>query len=151
MFKELTSEENEGLYRLPVYLTLLSISHPGKLDRHEREVAQKLAHTRTFSSHPDLHDYYREVEKRFQANIDAIEAVLPPTKEEKEAWTLNRVRHDEKALEKIKDHLFQFRLAKSIYSFPDHLPNMDNRLWEKFVLPVFMAYLERYNKKPVVG
>lgn len=151
MFTELTTEEKEGIYRLPVYLTLLSISHPGKLEPREREVAQKLAHTRTFSSHPDLHNYYREVESRFQANIDAIEALLPSTKEEKEAWTMERVKHAEKALEKIKDHLLQFRLAKSIYSFPDHLPNMDDRLWEKFVLPVFMGYLERYKKKSVAG
>jgi len=77
-FRKLSPEELIFLYKAPVLVSVLAASSDNKINQTQKEEALKLAHLKTFTARIQLLYYYKEVEKRFKENFEALEKQFSP-------------------------------------------------------------------------
>lgn len=140
---ELSEEEKDLLYKAPViFAALAAVSSDGKITPKERAKAVKLAHLRTYTSPPFLHDYYQRVDSLFEAEFEKIEAALPADENTQKAVLQEKMNEIRPILEKL-DKDYSIHLTQSLKSFSRHIFNSDSHFLEYFILPVIMNELEK--------
>jgi len=92
-FKKLTPEELDLLLNATIFVSLLAASSDSEIFEEEKADAIKLAHLRTFTSDPALHEYYKEVEKTFAEKIEDFDKKLPKGSEERGIILREKLNH----------------------------------------------------------
>jgi len=134
-FGKLTLKEKESLLKLPVYISLLAGSGEGILDEAEKKAALNFANVKSFSCHTTLKDFYREVDRTFENNLELINAELPKEKAEREA----AIRKEQVRLQRLVLKLgrqYAARLQKSMKSFSEHVHKAHHSVMMDFILPL---------------
>ena len=135
VFKNLSKKENDILLKFPAYISLLAANGDGIMDDEEKKVAMKISHTKTFSCDPFLEDYYREADKVFEQNIEAIDKELPKEIYHREAalkkslYAIERI-----ALKLGKDYSSAMNI--SMRSFTEHVSKAHHNIFVDFVFPL---------------
>jgi hypothetical protein len=73
-FEQLNKEEQEFLYKIPVYITFLVAGSDNEIDSKERDWAERLVEFRATRNESDLVSYYNEVENVWEANFQELAA-----------------------------------------------------------------------------
>lgn len=129
--------DRDILLRAPSVVALLAaVSDDGEVSESEKAESVKLAHLRTYTSKPILHNYYREVDAVFETHFDNILAQLPEGWKEKERFLENRLLNLDPVLLKL-DKVYAEELVTSLKSFAKHVFKSNSNFLQNFLLPIF--------------
>lgn len=129
--------DRDILLRAPAIVALLAaISDDGEVSENERAEAVKLAHLRTYTSKPILHNYYKEVDQVFETHFEDILKKLPSEWKEKERFLENRLLNLDPVLLKL-DKVYADELITSLKSFAKHVFKSNSNFLQNFLLPIF--------------
>ena len=129
------------ILRAPAVVALLAaVSDDGIVSEGEKTDAIRLAHLRTYTSKPILHNYYKEVDKCFKDDFDNILAQLPEDWKEKERFLENRLTNLDPVLQKL-DSVYAEELITSLKSFAKHVFKSNSNFLQNFLLPIFTIKL----------
>lgn len=134
-FKELTESEYKALLKFPAYISLLAANSDGILDEAEKKSAIKFSHIKTYSSDPQLAQFYNEADKVFGNNIQQLNTDLPLGKKQREAAIKKELLNLEKIVLKLgKD--YTSAMHRSMNSFKDHISQAHHSVLMDFVFPI---------------
>ncbi len=140
VFENITEEQKNALLKFPAYIALLASDNDGKLDKSELEESIHFTHIRTFSSDPLLATFYKEADKVFKENIEALNDALPTAKKERE----QTIKAELEKLEPILNMLgtkYASVMHKSMESYANHVSKAHNNVLESFVIPFYIKGL----------
>lgn len=141
--EQLNETDRKTLLRAPSLVAILAaISDDGKVSKQEKAASIKLAHFRTYTSHPLLHNYYTEVDKVFEKYFEEALAELPEDWKAKESFIEEKLAALADVLPKVNS-VYAKTLVKSLESFARHVFKSNSSFLEYFVLPVFMNRVEQ--------
>lgn len=135
LFENLSENEKEALLKFPVYLSLLAANWNDKLDDVEKQSAINFAHTKTFSCHHLLTEFYYEADKVFEKNIVQIDNDLPKDKEGRDAAIKKELSELEKLVLKLGQEYISI-MHDSMKSFKDHVSKAHNNVIVNFIFPI---------------
>jgi len=69
-FENLSEQELDLMLNIPVLITILIAGADNDIDQDEQSWAKKLTTYRQFTEKPVLQEYYKEVNKNFEANLN---------------------------------------------------------------------------------
>ena len=134
---KLDSIDRGIILRAPAIVALLgAVSDDGVVSADEKADAVRLAHLRTYTSKPILHNYYKEVDKCFENDFDNILAQLPEDWKGKERFLENRLTNLDPVLQKL-DPVYAEELVSSLKSFAKHVFKSNSNFLQNFLLPIF--------------
>lgn len=133
-FKDLTVQQKQALVKFPAYASFLATSD-SKLDEAEKLVAIKFAHTKSFSCHPILAEFYRESETAFEQNLLQIESSLPKDNKSRELAIKKELAVLEKILLKLGKE-YVTAMHHSMTTFKNHVARAHHSVIEDFILPI---------------
>jgi hypothetical protein len=133
-FIELTTPQRQALVKYPAYVSFLAATD-NKLDQDEKMVAIKFAHTKSFSCHPILAEFYKESESVFEENLKQIESSLPKDKKSRNLMIKKEMVILEKILLKL-GHEYVTALHHSMKTFKNHVSKAHHSVIEDFLLPI---------------
>lgn len=111
---------------------LAAIADDGTVDDAEKASAIKLAQQRTYSSKEILHDFYKEVDANFEADLNeeltALENVDSKSKKQYLRDQLNKI---QPILDKLSND-FAYHYAESQESFAKHIFKANNNMFMHF-------------------
>ncbi|HVA98180.1 MAG TPA: hypothetical protein VNG53_04740 [Bacteroidia bacterium] len=145
-FKKLTPEELDLLLNATIFVSLLAASSDSEIFEEEKADAIKLAHLRTFTSDPALHEYYKEVEKTFAEKIEDFDKKLPKGSEERGIILREKLNHINKILPKLgEDYAEAFH--RSLNSYARHVSVSHRNAVEFFFIPMNIDGITNQRKK----
>jgi hypothetical protein len=148
---KLNPDDREILLRAPAVVAILAaLSADGEVSKNEKAESIKLAHLRTYTSDPILHNYYKEVDKNFESYFDEIMAMLPEGEQEKEDFLEAKLVELRAVLPKMND-IYAISLTSSLRTFAKHVFKTNSSFLEYFILPVFMNKIEKESFDPKIG
>tara|TARA_B110001469_G_C9488042_1_gene244353 strand:+ start:161 stop:628 length:468 start_codon:yes stop_codon:yes gene_type:complete len=125
------------ILRAPAVVALLAaVSDDGEVSEDEKAASVRLAHLRTYTSEPILHNYYKEVDKCFISDFETILAQLPKDWKDKERFLENRLTNLDPVLQKLDD-VYAEELVASLKSFAKHVFKSNSNFLQNFLLPIF--------------
>jgi hypothetical protein len=133
-FNDLTVLQKQALVKFPAYVSFLA-AIDSKLDEAEKMVAIKFAHTKSFSCHPILAEFYRESESAFENNLMQIEISLPNDKKSRELAIKKELAILEKILQKLGRE-YVLAMHHSMKTFKNHVAKAHHSVIEDFLLPI---------------
>lgn len=145
MYQKLNKKDRELLLKAPVYMSLLAAQHDGTLLPKERNAALKLSHIKTFSSSVELQDYFKDVEKSFEENLNSLDKSLPAGFEERKKTIEKKLLKIKNILDRI-EYNYATKLTKNLNSFLKHVYKTHSNLYEVIVLPLFFDYINKNNR-----
>lgn len=149
--EKLSKEDRDILLKAPAVVAILAaISDDGEVSKHEKSESIKLSHLRTFTSEPILQNYYKESEKVFEENFDAVMSQLPTEWSDKEKFLEAELEELKHVLPKLND-VYAKDLVNSLKSFAKHVFKSNASFLDYFVLPVFMNKVEKESFDPEIG
>lgn len=129
--------DRDILLRAPSVVALLAaVSDDGEVSDNEKAASVRLAHLRTYTSKPILHNYYKEVDKVFEEHFENILSQLPEDWKEKERFLENRLLNLDPVLLKL-DKVYADELISSLKSFAKHVFKSNSNFLQNFLLPIF--------------
>jgi len=129
--------DRDILLRAPAVVALLAaVSDDGEVSESEIAASVKLAHLRTYTSKPILHNYYSKVDEVFEQHFNDILAQLPEEWKEKERFLENRLLNLDPVLLKL-DSIYAEELITSLKSFAKHVFKSNSNFLQSFLLPIF--------------
>lgn len=148
---KLSPEDRNILLKAPAVVAILAaISDDGEVSKNEKAEAVKLAHLRTYTSKPLLHNYYQKVDEHFEEYFDEIMAGLPSAWEEKEAYLEGMIAELNTVLPKV-DKVYAETLVLSLKTFAKHVFKSNSSFLENFILPMFMTKMDKEGFDPKIG
>ena len=146
--EKLSQEDRETLLRAPVLVALLAaISDDGEVSSSEKSESIKLAHFRTYTSKPILHNFYKAVDPVFEAHFDEELAKLPEEWEAKQNYLETELLTLNTVLPKLNS-VYAEELITSLKSFARHVFRSNSNFLQHFVLPIFTTKLNNeFNPK----
>ncbi len=149
--EKLNDEDRKVILRAPAIVAILAaISDDGQVSEGEKAESVKLAHLRTYTSAPILHNYYQRVDAHFEDNFNDIMSRLPESWEEKEAFLKSRVEAINSILPKLND-IYAKELVLSLRSFSKHVFKSNSSFLEFFILPMLMNKVDQEGFDPKIG
>lgn len=133
-FNDLTVQQKQALVKFPAYVSFLAATD-SKLDEAEKMAAIKFAHTKSFSCHPILAEFYRESETAFENNLMQIEISLPKDKKSRVLAIKKELVILEKILLKL-GHEYVTAMHHSMKTFKYHVSRAHHSVIEDFILPI---------------
>jgi hypothetical protein len=133
-FNDLTVQQKQALVKFPAYVSFLAATD-SKLDEAEKLVAIKFAHTKSFSCHPILADFYKESETAFENNLMQIESSLPKDKKSRDLAIKKEMVILEKILLKLGNE-YVIAMHHSMKTFKNHVSRAHHSVIEDFILPI---------------
>jgi hypothetical protein len=135
-YKDLPENEREQLLKFPAYISLLAANyHNNGMDQKEKETAIEFTHIETFSSNPQLRDFFEEAEKNFEKTITLLNDQLPKKKKEREVM----IRAELGKLGKILSQLgteYSSAMLESMEAYKKHIAHAHDSLMEYLVFPI---------------
>ena len=134
-FEKLTTEEQNLLFKAPVFVSLLASCSFNEINKFQKADAIKLSHFKTFTAGQLLQPYYAEVEKHFEEQFEAGIRKYFPFNEAK--------RNDLKTeLEKVNlviaklDKEYSQELRESLEGYAMHVKKAAHSVFQDFIFPV---------------
>jgi hypothetical protein len=112
-FTELSQEETDLMYSLPIYVAVLIAGADGKIDDSELKKAISIAGHKTKKARKDLLDYYREVNTDYEDKLKMTIANLPSDHKTREKLLIEEISKVNAIFKKI-DKAFAVKLYASI-------------------------------------
>ena len=141
-FANLTENEYEMLLKFPAYISLLAANRDGILDDAEKKSAIKLAHIKTYTSDPLLIDFFDEVDKSFENDIEQLDLELPKGKENRDEAIRSELLKLEMILLKTGEEYFT-AMHESMRSFKEHVSKAHHNVLVDFVFPLQIKGLRK--------
>jgi hypothetical protein len=133
-FNDLTAQQKQALVKFPAYVSFLAATD-SKLDEAEKMVAIKFAHTKSFSCHSILAEFYKESESVFEENLSQIEKSLPKDKISRDLVIKKELVILEKILAKLGNE-YVSAMHHSMKTFKTHISRAHHSVIEDFILPI---------------
>ena len=133
-FNDLTVQQKQALIKFPAYVSFLAATD-SKLDKAEKMAAIKLAHTKSFSCHTILAEFYKASEISFEHNLMQIERSLPKDKKSRDLAIKKELAILEKILLKL-GHEYVKAMHHSMKTFKYHVSRAHHSVIEDFILPI---------------
>jgi hypothetical protein len=144
-FDGLSDEEYTQILDIPVWLALMaSYAGDGKVSKHEKAEAIKLAHLRTFTSSNTLHEYYKKVDARFEERFETLLKRIPDKEDDRLAYLEAQVKRAHAMLKNLDKDTASL-LEESLVSFYEHVFNADKSFFQYFALPVISNRLDNFS------
>ena len=134
-WKDLNEHDKTQLLRFPAYISLLASTAEGGIDRQETDAAIKLSHIKTFAGDPELHGFYKAVDKDFEKQLIDLDKELPHTAKERKTVIVERLRRLETVLTKL-DKRYASLLRHSMHAYKDHVSKAHRNILEYFIFPL---------------
>lgn len=134
-FNVLSDAEQEILLKAPVWISVLASCTYKTINAAQKEDAIQLSHFKTFTAHPLLLPYYREVEKIFRREFDATVARYYPFAAESISELKKKVSEVNKISEKL-DPDYRSILLKSFQKYETHVKRAGHSVFEDFIFPI---------------
>ena len=119
-FEDLSQEEEELMYSLPIYVSVLIAGADGKIDNNEIKKAVSLANLKKKKARQDLLEYYSHVYRDFEDKIKVTIANLPMGSKERESILIEDIKKANDVFEKI-DKRFATKLYASLKDMALHI------------------------------
>ena len=119
-FENLSQEEEELMYSLPIYVSVLIAGADGKIDDNEIKKAVSLAGLKKKKARKDLLEYYSHVYMDFEDKIKVTIANLPIGSKERENILIEDIKKANDVFEKI-DNKFATKLYASLKDMAIHI------------------------------
>ena len=119
-FENLNPEEEELMYSLPIYVSVLIAGADGKIDNNEIKKAVSLANLKKKKARKDLLEYYSHVYRDFEDKIKVTIANLPMGSKERESILIEDIKKANDVFEKI-DKKFASKLYASLKETAMHI------------------------------
>jgi hypothetical protein len=119
-FANLSQEEEELMYSLPIYVSVLIAGADGKIDGAEIKKAVSLAGLKKKKARKDLLEYYNHVNTDFEDKIKVTIANLPLNQKEREEILIEDIKKSNDAFQKI-DKKFAIKLYASLKETANHI------------------------------
>jgi NADH dehydrogenase/NADH:ubiquinone oxidoreductase subunit G len=133
-FEKLTASEQDVLLKAPAIVSLLAASATGQINEWEKTDAIKLAHLKTYSANPLLIPYYKEAEKVFERNFEAMAKKYAPFDEPKRAMMQDEIEDVNDVIAKLDD-AFAIALHTSLAGYAEHVKKAYKGLVVNFLFP----------------
>ena len=135
LMEPLTMDEQEQLYKLPAYISLLAAHHDGGIDKAEKKAAIKLSHIKTYACNPILAAFYDEADKVFEQNIAALDNALPKEREAREQAIKREVAKLNTIIGKLGPE-YAAAMHEGMRSFTRYVSKAHNSVFEYFLFPM---------------
>ena len=142
-FEKLTIQEQELLLKAPVLLSVLASCSNHGINKTQKADAIKLAHIKTFTAVALLQPYYREVEKTFRENFEAVAAAYYPFDEKKRDDLKKEVSKVQEIIEKL-DLTYGGALSKSLERYATHVKRATHTIFQDFMFPIIILDLTHH-------
>ncbi len=141
-FKDLNEKEKEQLLLFPSYISLAASTVGEGIDEKEKKAAIKLTHVKTFSSDPELTNFYKSAEQVFEKNIISLANALPHNKEQRLIAINEKLNQLEPIMKKLEPR-YASLLKHSMQSYKNHVTNAHRSVLEYFIFPVHIDGLTK--------
>jgi len=112
ILNNLTEEEKEELYLVPVWVSILIAGADNKIDRTEINKAIKIAKEKQEKESTILVDYYRKVAKKFEVNLKGYITLMPKNEDQRMRFLLEKLERVNYFFTKLeKDIAYQLYLS----------------------------------------
>jgi len=139
-FEKLKQEDRDLLLKAPVLVSIIAAHGHHEMNKKKKADAIKLAHLKTFTAVPLLQPYYKEVEKNFEQNFEALEKKYSPFDEGKMQELQQEVCKVNAVLSKM-DQVFAGTLHWSLGKYAAHVKKADRGVVESFFMPFLIPGL----------
>ena len=119
-FENLNQKEEELMYSLPIYVSVLIAGADGEIDNNEIKKAVSLANLKKKKARKDLLEYYSHVYRDFEDKIKVTIANLPNDSKERESILIEDIKKANDVFEKI-DKKFATKLYASLKDMAVHI------------------------------
>jgi hypothetical protein len=119
-FEDLSEDERELMYSLPIYVSVLIAGADGKIDAVEVKKAVSLSDIKKLKARKDLLDYYNHVSTDYEDKIKMTIANLPVGQKEREKILVDHLKSVNEVLKKI-DKPFAIKLYASLKEIAKHI------------------------------
>ncbi len=119
-FEDLSEDERELMYSLPIYVAVLIAGADGKIDAVEVKRAVSLSDIKKLKARKDLLDYYNHVNTDYEDKIKMTIANLPVGQKEREKILIDHLMSVNEVLKKI-DKPFAIKLYASLKEIAKHI------------------------------
>jgi len=133
-FEKLTASEQDVLLKAPAIVSLLAASSTGQINEWKKLDAMKLAHIKTYSANPLLISYYKEAEKDFDKNFEALAKKYAPFDEPKRVMMQEEISEVNEVIAKL-DNAFAVTLHTSLAGYAEHVKKAYQGLVFNFLFP----------------
>jgi hypothetical protein len=133
-FEKLSGWEQELLLKAPVVVSILAASTTGEINEWEKVDAIKLAHLKTFTAQPLLIPYYKEVDKFFKLNFEAMAKKYAPFNDANRVLLQKTVDEINKVISKLSEE-FATTLRASLLGYAEHVKKAYKGFIMNFIFP----------------
>lgn len=119
-FEDLSEDERELMYSLPIYVSVLIAGADGKIDAVEIKKAVSLSDIKKLKARKDLLDYYNQVNTDYEDKIKMAIANLPVGLKEREKILVDHLTSVNQVFKKI-DKPFAIKLYASLKEIAKHI------------------------------
>ena len=134
-FRALSDAEQAILLKAPVWISVLASCSYKTINAAQKQDAIQLSHLKTFTAHPLLLSYYREVEKIFKDEFDAALENFYPFDAPSVAELKKKVSEVNKISQKL-DSQYRTILLKSFHKYETHVKRAGHSVIEDFIFPI---------------
>ena len=114
--RNLTQEEIEELYLIPIWVSILIAGADNKIDRSEIKEAIKTANLKLKKENSLIVDYYKEVAAKFEVNLKGYIILMPKDKELRINFLLQKLDRVNYFFSKLEKN-FAYQLYLSFLDF----------------------------------
>jgi hypothetical protein len=119
-FEDLSEDERELMYSLPIYVSVLIAGADGKIDAVEIKKAVSLSDIKKLKARKDLLEYYNHVSTDYEDKIKMTIANLPVGHKEREKILVDHLQSVNVVFKKI-DKPFAIKLYASLKEIAKHI------------------------------
>ena len=119
-FAELSQEESELMYSLPIYVSVLIAGADGKIDTNEIKKAVSLSGLKTMKARKELIDYYKQVNTDYEDKLKMTIANLPSDAKQREKLIIEEISKVNAIFPKIEKS-FAIKLYASVKEIAQHI------------------------------
>lgn len=134
-FEKLTRKEIGLLLKAPVLVSVLAASKDQEISNDEKAEAVKLAHLKTFTAHPLLLPYYKEVKKIFNKCFSTLAKKYAPFNDEKLRVLKQEINSVNSIIEKL-DKKGAIALCASLSGYAEHIRKAEHNVAMDFLFPL---------------
>lgn len=134
-FKKLTKKEIELLVKAPPLVSVLAASANHEISNSEKKDAMELAHLKTFTAHPLLIPYYKEVEKNFSRYFEETVKKYAPFDDNKREELKKEINVLNNVIAKL-DRDYAKMLHSSFTKYAEHVKEADKSFLLNFIFPL---------------
>ncbi len=133
-FEKLSRRDLELLQKAPAMVSVLASIGTGEINEWEKADAIKLAHLKTFTAHPLLIAYYKEVDKTFEQDFEEMAKKYAPFDQKHKSMLQQDLNEVNNVIAKMGTR-YATTLQKSLSDYADHVKKAYKGIVVNFIFP----------------